>query len=142
MLQVKHLLEQKGSQVFSIGPDEPVFTAIQAMAERGIGALPVVRDGQLVGMISERDYARKVFLMGHSSRDTMVREIMSEKVITVAPEDTVESCMRRCTDNRIRHLPVLEQGTMIGLVSIGDLVKAVIDEQSQQIEHLQSYITG
>lgn len=142
MLQVRHLLEQKGSQIFSIAPDEPVLAAITSMANHGIGALLVMQGDVLVGMLSERDYARKVYLKGHSSRDTAVRSIMTDVVVTVAPEDTVESCMHRCTNNRVRHLPVVEDGKVVGLVSIGDLVKAVIDEQSQQIEHLQNYISG
>ena len=142
MLQVKHLLHEKGNQVFSVGPDEPVLAAITAMADRFIGALLVMRGGELVGMVSERDYARKVILKGRSSRETPVREIMTAPVVTVAPEDTVETCMRLCTDSRVRHLPVCEDGRVVGLVSIGDLVKAVIDEQSEQIEQLQRYIAG
>ncbi len=142
MFQVRHLLERKGRQIFSIDPDQPVLDAIKLMAERGIGALLVMRADALVGVVSERDYARKVFLKGHSSRDTPVREIMTADVVTVAPEDTVEACMQRCTEHRIRHLPVLEGGAVVGMVSIGDLVKAVIDEQSAQIEHLRSYITS
>ncbi len=142
MLQVRHLLQQKGSLVHHIDPDEPVLAAIQSMAERGIGALLVTRSGALVGMVSERDYARKVILKGRSSRETLVREIMSGEVVTVSPADSVEACMHLCTDHHVRHLPVLEAGEVVGLVSIGDLVKAVIDEQSEQIEHLQSYIRG
>ncbi|MBN8726497.1 MAG: CBS domain-containing protein [Xanthomonadales bacterium] len=142
MLQVKHLLHEKGSQVYSVAPDEPVLTAITTMADRFIGALLVMRGDELVGMLSERDYARKVILKGRSSRETPVREIMTAPVVTVAPEDTVETCMRLCTDSRVRHLPVCEDGRVVGLVSIGDLVKAVIDEQSEQIEQLQRYIAG
>ncbi len=142
MLQVKYLLQQKGSQVHSIDPDEPVLAAILSMAERYIGALLVMRGDELVGMISERDYARKVFLKGRSSRDTLVREIMTGEVVTVTPEDSVEACMHLCTDHHVRHLPVVEAGKVVGLVSIGDLVKAIIDEQSTQIEHLQRYITS
>jgi len=142
MLQVKHLLHEKGNQVFAVGPDEPVLTAITTMADRFIGALLVMHGEELVGMLSERDYARKVILKGRSSRETPVREIMTAPVVTVAPDDTVETCMRLCTDSRVRHLPVVEQGRVVGIVSIGDLVKAVIDEQSEQIEQLQRYIAG
>jgi CBS domain-containing protein len=142
MLQVKHLLAEKGNAIYTIGPDEPVLAAIHAMADRYIGALLVMRGDELVGMVSERDYARKVILKGRSSRETPVRDIMTSPVLTVAPEDTVDTCMRLCTDRRVRHLPVVAQGKVVGVVSIGDLVKAVIDEQSAQIEQLQRYIAG
>ena len=142
MLQVKQLLQQKGSQVHSIDPDEPVLAAIHSMADRFIGALLVMQGDELVGLVSERDYARKVILKGRSSRDTRVSEIMTAELVTVTPEDSVEACMQLCTNHHIRHLPVLEAGAVVGLVSIGDLVKAVIDLQSQKIEHLQSYISG
>ncbi len=142
MLQVKQLLQQKGDQVHSIGPDEPVLAAIHSMADRFIGALLVMQGDELVGLVSERDYARKVILKGRSSRDTHVSEIMTAELVTVTPEDSVEACMQLCTNHHIRHLPVLEAGVVVGLVSIGDLVKAVIDLQSQKIEHLQSYISG
>lgn len=142
MLQVKHLLETKGNLVYSIGPDQPVLAAIHTMADQFIGALLVMQGDTLVGLVSERDYARKVILKGRSSRDTLVREIMTSELVTVTPEDSVDSCMQLCTNHHIRHLPVLEAGAVVGVVSIGDLVKAVIDQQSQKIEHLQSYITG
>ena len=142
MLQVKHLLAQKGGAVQSIDPDASVLDAIRKMAQHTIGALLVMRDDQLVGVISERDYARKVILKGHSSRETPVHDIMTSPAITVGPADTIETCMHRCTDQRVRHLPVIENGRVIGVVSLGDLVKAVIDEQSEQIEHLQRYIAG
>ncbi len=142
MLQVKHLLQDKGGQIWSIEPDQPVLEAIRLMAEHYIGALMVMAGAELVGMLSERDYARKVILKGRSSRDTAVREIMTAAVVTVTPNDTVEHCMHLCTDSRVRHLPVLEEGKVVGLVSIGDLVKATIDEQSAQIEHLERYIAG
>lgn len=142
MLQVKHLLAEKGHQVHAIDPDEPVLAAIHMMADRYIGALMVMRGDELVGMVSERDYARKIILKGRSSRDTPVRDIMASPVLTVAPEDTVETCMRLCTDNRVRHLPVVAHGKVVGIVSIGDLVKAVIDEQTEQIEQLHRYIAG
>lgn len=142
MLQARHLLDDKGHEVHSVGPDEPVLAAIRAMAERGIGALLVMRDGKLAGIVSERDYARKIILKGRSSADTPVREIMEAAVISVAPTDSVETCMRLCTEHRVRHLPVLADGKVVGVLSIGDLVKAVISEQSAQIEHLQRYIAG
>jgi CBS domain-containing protein len=142
MLQVKHLLAEKGSQVHTIGPDDPVLTAIQIMADRVIGALLVMRGDELVGIVSERDYARKVILKGRSSSETPVRDIMTAPVISVNPADTVDTCMRLCTDSRVRHLPVVEGGKVIGVVSIGDLVKAVISEQGAQIEQLQRYIAG
>lgn len=142
MLQVKHVLAEKGREIHSIGADEPVLTALKLMADRHIGALLVLDNGQLVGIISERDYARNVILKGRSSDTTPVRDIMSAPVITVDPADSVETCMRLCTDSRVRHLPVIDAGKLIGVVSIGDLVKAVISEQGAQIEHLQRYIAG
>lgn len=142
MLQVKHLLAEKGHDVHTIGPDAPVLDAIRSMAERHIGALLVMRGDELVGIVSERDYARKVILLGRHSDDTPVNEIMSPNVLTVGPEDTVETCMRLCTDRRVRHLPVVESRKVVGLVSIGDLVKAVISEQTTQIEQLERYIAG
>ncbi len=142
MLQVRHLLAEKGSVVHTIGPDEPVLKAIKLMADRYIGALLVLDGGNLVGIVSERDYARKIVLMGRSSSATPVRDIMSAPVISVGPADTVETCMRLCTDSRVRHLPVVDAGKLVGVVSIGDLVKAVISEQGTQIEQLQRYIAG
>jgi CBS domain-containing protein len=142
MLQVRHLLADKGSQVHTIGPDDPVLSAIQTMADRVIGALLVMRGDELIGIVSERDYARKVILKGRSSSETPVRDIMTAPVIAVNPSDTVETCMRLCTDSRVRHLPVVEGGKVVGVVSIGDLVKAVISEQGAQIEQLQRYIAG
>lgn len=142
MQQVRHLLGTKGNAVFSIAPDAPVLDAIKHMAEKRVGALLVVQDNELVGIISERDYARKVILQGHSSADTPVSSIMVEKPLTVTPDSSVAECMRLCTDSRVRHLPVTEGAHVLGVISIGDLVKAVIDEQAQEIEHLQSYIAG
>lgn len=141
MRQVRHLLEDKGNAVFTARPDETVLDALQRMAEHGIGALLVVGDNHLLGVISERDYARKVVLKNRSSRDTPIGEVMAEAV-SVDPDASVDECMHLCTERRVRHLPVLDDGTLIGLVSIGDLVKAVIDEQSEQIEHLHRYIAG
>jgi CBS domain-containing protein len=142
MQQVKHLLEGKGKQVFGIAPEVPVLEAIKHMAERHVGALAVLKGEELVGVISERDYARKVILQGRSSAQTSVAEIMSSPAITVMPDNTVDECMRLCTDSRIRHLPVVDGGRVVGMISIGDLVKAVIDEQAQQIDQLQKYIAS
>ncbi len=142
MSQVKHLLESKGGTVFSIAPDAPVLEAIKHMAEHRIGALVVMRGEQLVGVMSERDYARKVILQGRSSSQTAVSDIMSGTPLTVGPETDVFDCMRLCTDSRVRHLPVVEGDKVVGVISIGDLVKAVIDAQAEQIEHLERYITS
>jgi CBS domain-containing protein len=142
MRQVKHLLEDKGRQVHSIGPDDPVLIAIQKMADCHVGALLVMREAELVGILSERDYARKVILLGRSSAETQVAQIMSAPVLSVSSEKTVEDCMRLCTDHRVRHLPVVDDGRVVGVLSIGDLVKAVIDEQAEQLVQLQRYISG
>ncbi len=142
MQQVKHLLEAKGDAVYMIAPDAPVLDAIKRMAERRVGALLVMRGAELLGVVSERDYARKVILQGHSSADTSVASIMASPVLSVDPDTSVAECMRLCTDSRVRHLPVLADNKVVGVVSIGDLVKAVIDEQAQEIEHLQRYIAG
>ncbi|GAA0889887.1 CBS domain-containing protein [Rhodanobacter soli] len=142
MSQVKHLLQGKGNAIYSIAPDAPVLEAIKHMAERRIGALLVMRGEQLVGVMSERDYARKVILQGRSSAQTAVSDIMSSTPLTVSPDTDVFDCMRLCTDSRIRHLPVVQDGKVVGVISIGDLVKAVIDAQAEQIEHLQRYITS
>ena len=136
------ILALKGSAVWSIAPNSMVFDAIQLMADKNVGALPVVDNGQLVGMISERDYTRKVALKGRSSKDTPVREIMSHEVVTVNAADTISECMRVMTDSRIRHLPVMEGKKLIGLVSIGDLVRGIISAQTATIEALEKYITG
>ncbi|MGB5941016.1 MAG: CBS domain-containing protein [Rhodanobacter sp.] len=142
MSQVKHLLQGKGNAIYSIEPDAPVLEAIKHMAEHRIGALLVMRGEQLVGVMSERDYARKVILQGRSSSQTAVSDIMSGAPLTVSPDTDVFDCMRLCTDSRVRHLPVVQDGKVVGVISIGDLVKAVIDAQAEQIEHLQRYITS
>jgi CBS domain-containing protein len=142
MRQVKHLLGEKGGAVHAVAPDEPVLAAIRMMADKHVGALLVMRAGELVGIVSERDYARKVILLGRSSAETAVAQIMSSPVITIAPGDSVNSCMRTMTEHRVRHLPVVENGKVIGVLSIGDLVKAVIDDQAEQLEQLQRYIAG
>ena len=140
MINVRQLLDRKGRQVFSIAPTAAVLDAIRMMAEHHVGALLVMQGDALSGIVSERDYARKVILMGRSSADTPVRDIMSAPVITVQPETAVEQCMKIMTDQRVRHLPVIDGGRVVGMVSIGDLVKVVIAEQQQQIEQLESYI--
>jgi CBS domain-containing protein len=140
MMSVRQLLDRKGREVFSIAPAASVLEAIRMMAERHVGALLVMQGNTLSGIVSERDYARKVILMGRSSADTPVRDIMTTPVLTVQPETTVEKCMQLMTERRVRHLPVTDGGRVIGMVSIGDLVKAVIAEQQQQIEQLESYI--
>ncbi|MBS0383476.1 MAG: CBS domain-containing protein [Proteobacteria bacterium] len=142
MRQVRHLLEVKGDAVFTITPEAPVLDAIRMMAERGVGALLVLRDGNLAGIVTERDYARKVILKGRSSRETPVSEIMTPAPTSVSLATTVDECMRLCTQLRVRHLPVVENNKLAGLVSIGDLVKAVIDDQAAEIDHLQRYIAG
>lgn len=142
MRQVKHLLDRKGSDIFAIAPEAPVLEAIKHMAERSVGALLVMRGEQLVGIVSERDYARKIILQGRSSAQTPVSEVMSSPVLTVTPDTDVFDCMRLCTDSRVRHLPVVEGHRVIGVISIGDLVKAVIDAQAEQIDQLQRYITS
>jgi CBS domain-containing protein len=139
---VRSILQRKGSAVWTVAPETTVYEAIALMAQKGVGALVVAEGDQLVGMISERDYARKVILKGHSSRETRVREIMSAPVITVTPDDSVEHCLEIITANRIRHLPVLEEGRLAGVVTIGDLVGALISAQTDTIHHLRNYIDG
>ena len=139
---VSAVLRGKSPKVLSIAPDASVYDAISLMAENSIGSLLVVSNGILVGILSERDYARKVILQSRSSRDTQVGEIMSSPVVTVSPAHTVEECMRTMTDRRIRHLPVVEGSTIVGIVSIGDLVRSVITVQGETIEHLERYIGG
>ncbi|MBP1475488.1 CBS domain-containing protein [Frateuria sp. MAH-13] len=142
MRQVRHLLQSKGSDVYAIAPEAPVLDAIRQMAERRVGALVVMKDAALSGIVSERDYARKVILQGRSSAQTAVADIMSSEPLTISPETDVFDCMRLCTERRVRHLPVVEDGRVVGVISIGDLVKAVIDAQAEQIEQLQRYITS
>jgi CBS domain-containing protein len=142
MQTVNQLLQMKGHQVFSIAPQESVLRAIEIMATRHVGALLVMKDGALVGIISERDYARKVILKNRSSADTPVSDIMSSPAISVTPDDTVHHCMELMTEKRFRHLPVVIGGRVVGMLSIGDLVKAVIQEQTEHIQHLERYIAG
>jgi len=140
MTTVRQLLDRKDRVVFSVGPEAPVLEAIRAMADHHVGALLVMKGEVLAGIVSERDYARKVILRGRSSSDTPVKDIMTTPVLTVSPDTSVEQCMQLVTDKRVRHLPVVEAGRVVGMVSIGDLVKAVIAEQQQQIQQLESYI--
>jgi CBS domain-containing protein len=140
MLTVRHLLDQKPRELRAIEPDAPVLDAIRLMAQHHVGALVVMRQGQLLGIVSERDYARKVILLGRSSAQTPVREIMTSPVITVTPMSTLDECMRVVTKERIRYLPVVDDARVVGIVSIGDLIKAVIEEQQHTIEQLESYI--
>jgi CBS domain-containing protein len=140
MKTVRQLLQAKGGALHSVSPDTRVFEALKLMAEKEIGALVVLEGGALAGIMSERDYARKVILHGKSSHDIPVRDIMTSQVVTVTPGQTVDQCMALMTSKRIRHLPVTEAGKLVGLVSIGDLVKEVIAEQEQTIRQLESYI--
>jgi CBS domain-containing protein len=139
---VARLLERKGEQVWTVAPDATVFEGLQLLSQHGIGALPVVEDGHLIGIISERDYARKVTLVDRAAETTLVRDIMTTHVHTVRRDTTTAGCMELMTSERIRHLPVVEDDALIGLVSIGDVVLAVIEEQRFLIEQLESYITS
>ncbi len=142
MKRVKDILDVKGRDIWSIAPDASVYDAMKLMADKEIGSLVVMEGTKLVGLISERDYARKVILMGRSSRNTQVREIMTTRVVYAQPEQNIEECMALVTEKRVRHLPVLEEGKLVGVISIGDLVKSIIAEQKFIIEQLERYITG
>ncbi|MBM3320007.1 MAG: CBS domain-containing protein [Candidatus Eisenbacteria bacterium] len=142
MTTVRQLLQAKNAEVWTVRPDALVYEALQMMAEKDVGALPVVEGGRVVGIFSERDYARKVVLKGKSSRTSPVREMMTARVLFVSPAETVEECMKLMTEKRVRHLPVLEEGRLVGIVSIGDAVKKVIADQQFTIEVLEKYITG
>ena len=139
---VRQVLNAKGYAVETVTPETSVYEALQKLSNREVGALVVLEKGELCGLFSERDYARKVALQGRNSKETQVQEIMTRRVITLEPQQTVEACMVLMTDKHIRHLPVLEEGRLIGIVSIGDIVKAVIEAQRLTIEELESYITG
>ena len=139
-MTVRQLLAHKGSRVETIRPERTVFEALEKMAQANIGALVVTEEDEIVGILSERDYARKVILQGRASRDTPVREIMSSPVITIDPSASVEDCMEIMTERKLRHLPVVDEGLMVGIVSIGDVVKTLISEKDYMIEQLQNYI--
>jgi CBS domain-containing protein len=142
MKTVRDLLKQKGREVWSVAPDSTVYDALKLMAEKNIGALLVIDAGRPVGIFSERDYARQVILKGKTSKDTPVREVMTAKVVFVRPEQSIEECMALMTDRRFRHLPILEEGALVGILSIGDVVKAVISEKDFLIEQLANYISS
>jgi CBS domain-containing protein len=139
---VEEILKRKGNAVYSVAPTATVFDAIKRLAEVNIGALLVMEEGKLLGVFSERDYTRKVALQGRDSRVTPVKDIITNRLFTVSPSTTVSECLRLMVDNRIRHLPVVQEGQVIGVVSIGDLVNWIISSQSAAIEQLQSYIAG
>lgn len=141
MHTIAEILRDKGSEVWSVSPDEVILDALKIMAEKGVGALLVMDKNKLVGIISERDYARKVALEGRSSRESKVSEIMSHRVLCARPDQTVQECMALMSDKRSRHLPILDHKEIIGIVSIGDLVKSIIADQQFEIENLQYYIT-
>jgi len=141
MAIVKQLLQAKGHDIWSVDPEDSVYHAIELMADKGVGALVVMEGDSLVGVLSERDYARKVELQGRSSKGTKIKEIMTSRVIYARPEQTVEECMALMTDKRIRHLPVMDGDELLGVISIGDLVKSIIEEQQHVIEQLEQYIS-
>lgn len=142
MKKIRELLEEKGTQIWSIAPESSVYDALALMAEKNIGALLVIDGGQTVGILSERDYTRNVILQGRTSKDTQVREIMSSRPVCVAPEQTVEEGMALMTERHVRHLPVIEDDQVLGLISIGDLVKTIIAEQQYIIQQLEHYISS
>ena len=142
MRTVRQLLGSKTPEVFSVSPDASVLDAIKLMAEKGVGAVLAMQGARLCGIVSERDYARKVVLQGRSSSNTPVRDIMTAKVVTVGPDDSVDHCMQIVTEHRIRHLPVVEGESIVGVISIGDLVKAVIEDQQVELDQLQRYIAS
>ena len=140
-MKVAEILQAKGTKVFSITSDITVYEALKAMGERNIGALLVIEDQQLMGIISERDYARKIILKGKSSHDTLVKEIMTEKVISISPEDNIDKCMELMSERHIRHLPVIKDGIVTGIISITDVVTAIIASQKETISYLHNYIS-
>ena len=139
---VRELLDRKGGSAYTVSPSSTVYDALVLMARHNIGALVVVEGRQVAGVVSERDYARKVILIGKTSRDTVIREIMSSPAQTVSPQSTVAECLCYMTDNRIRHLPVIEEGDLVGIISIGDLVKFVMEAQESRLEQYERYVQG
>ncbi|WP_162054618.1 CBS domain-containing protein [Pontibacter pamirensis] len=139
---VRHILQQKGHDILSVDPNATVFSALELMVEKNVGALLVMDQGNFVGIFTERDYARKVILKGKASKETLIKEIMSEHPLTVTPNETVEDCMKLMTQKFIRHLPVMEETKLVGLISIGDIVKYIIEEQKFIIDNLEHYIAG
>ncbi|MBT8098943.1 MAG: CBS domain-containing protein [Gammaproteobacteria bacterium] len=142
MKLVQHILEAKGRNVISISPDASVLDAVKMMADKGIGSLIVLNNGEMCGIVTERDYARKVIIKGRSSDETPVSEIMTDNVVTTSPGATVDSCMQTMTDKKCRHLPVLEDDHVVAMISIGDLVQAIIADQKEEIHQLEQYIAG
>jgi CBS domain-containing protein len=142
LIPVSSLLHHKGSTVWQVAPEATVFDAIKLMAEKNIGALPVISHGMLIGIFTERDYTRKIALQGKTSRDTRVQEVLSGEIICVTPNDSVEDCMKLMTDHRIRHLPVMQDDHLLGIISIGDLVNWIISSQNSAIEQMEQYIAG
>jgi CBS domain-containing protein len=142
MITVKDILDEKGRTAWTIGPEAKVFEALELMAKKGLGALVVLENDEVVGIMSERDYARKIILMGRQSQDTPVKDIMTREVYGVHDDTTAEECMALMTDKHIRHLPVCKEGKLAGVISIGDVVKAVITDQKVKIENLENYIMG
>lgn len=141
-IPIREILSHKGSTVWSIPPESTVLEAIQMMADKNVGALLVIKEEKLLGVLSERDYTRKVVLKGRSSKDTPVRDILSGRVVSVSPDHTVDECLRLMTEHRIRHLPVMDGVKVLGVISIGDLVNSIISSQSSTIQQLETYITG
>jgi len=142
MRSVKDILQEKGTQVYAISPDAKVYEALQLMADKNVGALMVMEGDRAVGLISERDYARKIVLKGKFSKDVPVHEIMTADIVRIGPDRDVENCMELMTDKRVRHLPVFENDRLIGIISIGDIVKAIIEHKEEIIEQLENYIKG
>ncbi len=142
MITLRQLLQSKGGGIWSITSTSTVFDALRTMAGKNVGALLVIDEGRLVGIVSERDYARKIALKGKSSKDTLVKEVMTEKVVYIRPDESIEECMALMTEKHFRHLPVIDNGSLIGVISIGDVVRTVISEQKFIIAQLENYISG